>query len=139
MKRLFSIACCNLAALIVLSLAVSAQTPTMAKPTPTPAKTKTTAIAKTSAPKTDADIQKCLQDKLASSKLKHDGFTVKVSGGEATLSGTTSSGGHKENAMLFAKHCGATKVTNNITVQSTHKTKPAKPADGGATMVPKKP
>ena len=31
------------------------------------------------------------------------------------------------------------KVTNNITVQSTPKVKPAKPADGAPAMTPKKP
>lgn len=140
MKRLL-FACCNMAALLILSVAVSAQTTTPAKPTPAPAMTKPTPkpAAKTVAPKTDADVQKCIQDKLSSTKLKDDGITVAVSGGDATLTGTTKIGGHKGNATQFAKRCGATKVTNNITVQSTPKTKPAKPADGGATMTPKKP
>src|SRR5580765_7671682 len=99
MKRLLSIACCNLAALFILSVAASAQTPAPAKPTPAPAMTKTTpkATAKTAAPKSDADIQKCTQDKLSSTKLKDDGITVAVSGGEATLTGTTKIGGHKGN------------------------------------------
>ena len=125
--------------MIVLSMASMAQTPTTAKPTPTPAKTKTTAAATTSSPKADADVQKCTQDKLASTKLKDDGITVAVSGGEATLAGTVKIAGHKGNATQFAKRCGATKVTNNITVQSTPKTKTPKPADAGATMTPKKP
>jgi osmotically-inducible protein OsmY len=137
MKRLFSTACGSLVALIVLSLAAMAQTPTTAKPTPTP-KAKTTA-ATTSAPKADADIQICIQDKLAGSKLKDDGLTVAVSGGEATLTGATKIGGHKGNASQFAKRCGATKVTNNITVESTPKTKTTKPSDTGATTTPKKP
>ena len=106
-----------------------AQTPTVAKPTPNPATTKTTTTAKSSAPKSDADIQKCIQDKLASTKLKDDGISVAVSGGEATLTGTTKIAGHKGNATQFAKRCGATKVTNNITVQSTPKDKTMKPAD----------
>jgi len=141
MKRSFSIGCCNVAALLILTIAASAQTPTMTKPTPTPAtaKTKTTAAAKTAAPKTDADIQKCTQDKLASTKLKDDGITVAVTGGDATLTGATKIAGHKGNATQFAKRCGATKVTNNITVQSTPKNKTVKPADAGATMTPKKP
>ena len=132
MKRLFLTG----TALIGLSMASLAQTPTTAKPTPTPTKAKTTAVAKTSAPKTDADIQKCIEDKLGSTKLKDDGITVAVSGGDATLTGTTKIAGHKGNAAQFAKHCGATKVTNNITVQSTSKT--MKPAPGASTA-PKKP
>jgi osmotically-inducible protein OsmY len=134
MKRLFLAG----TALIGLSMASMAQIPTTAKPTPTPAKAKTTAVAKTSAPKTDADIQKCTEDKLGSTKLKDDGITVAVSGGDATLTGTTQIAGHKGNATKFAKHCGATKVTNNITVQSTPKSKTMKPAPGDSTT-PKKP
>jgi len=134
MKRLLSIACCNVAALLVLSMAAFAQTPP-------PAMTKTApkSNAKAPAQKSDADIQKCIQDKLSSSKLKDDGITVTVSGGDATLTGATKIAGHKGNATQFAKRCGATKVTNNITVETVHKVKTAKPAAGGATMTPKKP
>lgn len=141
MKRLLSIACCNAAALLVLAIAGSAQTPAPAKATAAPAMTKTAtkSNAKASAPKTDADIQKCIQDKLATSKLKDDGFSVTVTGGDATLAGATKVAGHKGNASQFAKRCGATKVTNNIGVQSVPKVKPAKPADSGAAMTPKKP
>ena len=59
MKRLFSIACCNVAALVVLSLAAMAQTPTTAKTTPTPAKNKASAktAMKTAAPKADAGLE----------------------------------------------------------------------------------
>src|SRR5215468_9546392 len=116
MKRLLSIVYCNVAALLVLSMAASAQTTPAAKPAPAPAMTKTTTKSKVKAstPKTDADIQKCIEDKLSGSKLKG-------------------------NAAQFAKRCGATKVTNNITVESTPKTKAAKTADGAATKTPKKP
>jgi len=140
MKRLFSIACCNVAALVVLSLAAMAQTPTTAKTTPTPAKNKASAktAMKTAAPKADADIQKCTQDKFSSGKFKDDGITVAVSGGEATLAGTTKISGHKGNATQFAKRCGATKVTNNITVESTPKHKTAKATDK-STSQSKKP
>lgn len=65
-------------------------------------------------------------DKLASTKLKDDGTTVAVSGGTATLTGTVKIGGHKGNATQFAKRCGATTVTNNITVESAPKTKAKK-------------
>lgn len=141
MRRLLSIACCNVAALLVLSMAASAQTPPPAKSEPAPAMTKTTtkSKAKTSTPKTDADIQKCIEDKLSSSKLKDDGITVAVSSGDSTLTGVTKVAGHKNNAAQFAKRCGATKVTNNITVQSTPKVKAAKTADDATTKTPKKP
>lgn len=121
MKRLFLAG----TALIALALTSMAQTPAPAKPTPSP-KAKP-AVAKTSAPKPDADIQKCIEGKLAGSKLKDDGLTVAVSGGTATFTGTTKIAGHKGNATQFAKACGATKVTNNITVESTPKTTTKKP------------
>src|SRR5678815_553253 len=108
MKRLFLTG----TALFVLTLTSMAQTPSPAKPTPTP-KAKP-AGAKTSAPKTDADIQKCIESKLGSSKLKDDGLTVAVSGGNATFTGMTKIAGHKGNATQFAKACGAKQVTNNI-------------------------
>src|SRR5262249_19598919 len=141
MKRLLSIACFNAAALIALSLAASAQTPAPAKPASDPAMSKTMSKsgAKAPAQKSDADVQKCTQDKLSASKLKDDGITVAVSGGDATLTGMTKIAGHKGNATQFAKRCGATKVTNNITVQAAPKVKAAKPADSGAAMTPKKP
>src|SRR5262245_26927060 len=102
MKRLLSIACCNAAALLVLSIAVSAQTPPP-KPTTAPAMTKTApkSNAKASAPKTDADIQKCIQEKFATAKFRDDGLSVAVTGGDATLTGATKVAGHKGNATQF--------------------------------------
>ena len=141
MKRLLSIAYCNVAALLVLSIAVSAQTAPAAKPAPVQPMTKSTTKSKVKAPtpKTDADIQKCIEEKLSGSKLKDDGITVAVSGGDSTLTGATKVAGHKGNAAQFAKRCGATKVTNNITVQSTPKVKAAKTTDSAAPKTPKKP
>jgi len=81
----------------------------------------------------DADVQKCITDKLANSKLKDDAITVKVNGGEATLEGSVKVSAHKGNASQIAKNCGAQKVTNNITVP----TKPA-PTPGKAAPNPKK-
>jgi osmotically-inducible protein OsmY len=66
----------------------------------------------------DADVQKCITDKLANSKLKDDGITAKVNGGEAVLEGSVKVSAHKGNASQIAKNCGAQKVTNNITVPS---------------------
>ena len=74
--------------------------------------------AKKGQPVADADVQKCITDKLANSKLKDDGITAKVNGGEATLEGNVKVSAHKGNASQIAKNCGAQKVTNNITVPS---------------------
>ena len=75
---------------------------------------------------TEAEVQKCIEDKLKGGALKDDGITVKVSNGVATLEGKTSVPGHKGGATQIAKGCGAQKVTNNITV--TGGSKPAKPS-----------
>ena len=65
----------------------------------------------------DADIRKCIVDTLAKSKLKDDGITATVTGGEATLSGAIKVPGHKGTAAQFAQRCRATKVTNRITIK----------------------
>ena len=105
------------------SVALAQATMTKTAPTPKPVKT---AAAKTMTPKADPEIQKCTEDKLAGSKLKADGLTVAVSGGVATLTGATKVAGHKGNATQFAKRCGATSVTNNITVEKAMKAVPKK-------------
>ncbi len=64
-------------------------------------------------PQSDAEIQKCVQDKLASApKLKTDKINVAVSGGEATLTGNVKAG--KGAVTRIAQSCGAKKVVNNI-------------------------
>lgn len=81
----------------------------------------------TAAPKSDAEIQKCIVDKFAAGeKLKSQGFSATVASGEATLTGTANNAGSKGAATKIAKSCGATKVTNNIA--SPPVSKPAKPA-----------
>lgn len=80
------------------------------------------------APKTDADIQKCISDKFANSeKLKSQGFSATVSNGEATLTGTAQNAGSKGAATRIAKSYGASKVNNNITAPAIPK--PSKPAE----------
>lgn len=84
------------------------------------AKTKKPAAA----PKSDADIAKCINDKFkVSTSVKNGSATV--SGGAATLTGEAASGGAKGGATNSAKACGAKPVTNNIAV--TPKPKVAKP------------
>ncbi len=64
----------------------------------------------------DADIQKCIEDKLSGGALKDDGITVKVTNGEAVLTGGSKVPAHKGNGTRIAKGCGAQKVTNNIII-----------------------
>jgi len=77
------------------------------------------------APKSDADIQSCIEQKLgADAKLKDQGFTAAVSGGVATFTGSTKDGSSKGGVNGIAKGCGAKKVVNNISVEKAPK--PAK-------------
>lgn len=85
-----------------------------------PAKTKK------ATPTTDADIQKCIEEKLASAaSLKDKKPSVSVSGGVATISGEAKNGGAKGAATKIAKSCGAKEVKNEMTVAASDK----KPAD----------
>lgn len=70
-----------------------------------------------SAPKTDAEIQKCITDKLAAApSLKTQSISASVSNGVATLTGKVKNAGSKGAATNLAKGCGATSVTNNLTI-----------------------
>src|SRR5262245_2301633 len=66
------------------------------------------------APKTDADVQKCIADKFAASKTITGGAAA-VANGEATLTGEAKNGGAKSGAARTAKACGAKTVVNNLT------------------------
>lgn len=68
----------------------------------------------TMAPKTDAEIQKCISDKFAASKTIKNGAAA-VTNGDATLTGEANSGGAKGGATRTAKACGAKTVANNMT------------------------
>ncbi len=120
MKRIFTV----LSFVLAISVFAFAQGGDTMKST-----SKTTAKKPAAAaPKSDADIQKCITDKFAAAeKLKSQGFSATVSNGEATLTGTANNAGSKGAATKIAKSCGATKVTNNIS--SPPVSKPAKPAE----------
>ena len=72
------------------------------------------AAAAPKAPKTDADVQKCIADKFAASKTITGGAAA-VANGEATLTGEAKNGGAKSGAARTATACGAKKVVNNLT------------------------
>jgi hypothetical protein len=80
------------------------------------------------APKTDGEIQKCIADKFAASKVITNGAAT-VTDGAATLTGQAKSGGAKGGATNQAKSCGAKKVINNMT------TPPSPAAKTGAKKV----
>ena len=117
MKRMFTVFCF----LVAFSSLALAQGGEMMK-------SEKKSSQKASAPKTDADIQKCITDKLAKSeKLSTQGFSATVSNSEATLTGNANNAGSKGAATKIAKSCGASKVTNNTT--SPPVSKPKKSGD----------
>jgi hypothetical protein len=106
-----------------------------------PAKEKPAKPAKVAAaPKSDAEVAKCINDKFAASSAIKNG-KASVSGGVATLTGDVNSGGAKGGQTVAAKSCGATSVTNNITVApkapKAEKAPAAKPAAPAAAPAKK--
>lgn len=76
--------------------------------------------------KSDSEIQQCIAEKLAASPaLKDQGLNAAVNNGAATLTGTARNPGSKGNATRIAKKCGATLVTNNISISPAFKQKKA--------------
>ncbi|MEP7272541.1 MAG: BON domain-containing protein [Acidobacteriota bacterium] len=76
------------------------------------------------AAKTDTEIQQCIAERLAASPaLKDQGLTASVSNGVAILTGVARNPGSKGNATRIAKKCGATTVTNNISISPAFKQK----------------
>ena len=71
------------------------------------------AAAAPKAPKTDADVQKCISDKFAASKTITNGAAA-VANNQATLTGEAKSAGAKGGATRTAKGCGAKTVVNNM-------------------------
>jgi osmotically-inducible protein OsmY len=127
----------GLALTIVFTLGASAQTSankmTANKSAPPKTQTKQSKPTK-AAPKSDSEIQSCVESKLAADpKMKDQGFTVAVSGGVATFSGSTKNSGSKGGVNSIAKSCGAKQVVNNITVE-----KAAKSSQSSSAAKPKK-
>jgi osmotically-inducible protein OsmY len=86
------------------------------------------------ASKSDADIQSCIESKMAnSSKVKDQGFGVSMSNGVATFTGTAKNSDSKSGVNGIAKSCGAKQVVNHITVEK------AAPSATGATKKSAKP
>ncbi len=128
-KYLFSIL-----AVAVFALSAMAQNAT-APATKTEKPAKAAKVA--SVPKSDAEVAKCINDKFAASSAIKNG-KASVSGGVATLTGDVNSGGAKGGQTRAAKACGATSVTNNITVAPKEKAPKAAPA-AKPVAAPKKP
>ena len=120
MKSSITIFCLFLS-LLPLTITGLAQTDT-ATTTQKPHKAKT---VKRKAPKSDADIQTCITERIAASpKLQGDSITPVVANRAATFNGTTGSAKNKNTVASLARKCGAARVTSNLEVQAAA-TKPA--------------
>ena len=122
---------------IILAVAVFALSAVAQDVATAPAKKPAKVAKVAAAPKNDAEVAKCINDKFAASSAIKNG-KASVSGGVATLSGDVMSGGSKGGQTRAAKACGATSVTNNITV-APKAPSAAKVAPVEKAAAPKKP
>jgi hypothetical protein len=73
----------------------------------------------------DIALEQAIRARFAQSKISANQFTVKVSGGIATISGTTGIAQHKGTATRLAKSAGAAAVVNNIVISQAAREKAA--------------
>jgi osmotically-inducible protein OsmY len=123
----------GLALTAALALGASAQTPNTKHPAghAMPAKSSgmSAAMKAAHAPKSDAEIEAAIKQRLAASPhLKDQGFNVAVSNGVATFTGVAKNPGSKGGVYNLAKASGAKRVINHIVVHQAAKS----PAHGGA-------
>ena len=95
-----------------------------------PTKAKAPA-AKGTTSQQDRAIEAAIRAKLAKSKIKKDGFTVRVQGGIAYWDGTASVIQHKGSATRMAKAAGARAVVNNIKISDAARQKATQNLDQG--------
>ncbi|MBV9401896.1 MAG: BON domain-containing protein [Bryobacterales bacterium] len=79
----------------------------------------------------DKEIEAAIKAKLAKSKIRKDGFTVRVQGGIAYWEGTTNVVQHKGSATRMAKTAGAKAVINHIKVSDAAKQQAASNLEQG--------
>jgi acyl-CoA synthetase (NDP forming) len=79
----------------------------------------------------DKALEATIRAKLAKSKIKKDGFTVRVQGGVAYWEGATSVIQHKGSATRMAKAAGAKAVVNNIKISDAARQKATQNLDQG--------
>ena len=112
----------KLAVLFLAGLAFAANPPADGKPPAAPAHVRQKP-APNSPAQSDAEIEKNIRAKLAKSKISADKFTVRVSGGVATLEGRTDVIQHKGTATRMARSAGARQVVNRIEVSEAARMK----------------
>ena len=106
-------------------LAFAPQAPTQTPTKVAPAKAKAAPAGQGTNAEQDKQIEAAIKAKLAKSKIGKDGFAVRVQGGVAYWTGSTSVLQHKGAATRMAKTSGARLVVNNIQVSDEAKQKAA--------------
>lgn len=79
----------------------------------------------------DAELEKAIRARFATSKISSHHFQVHVQGGVATLEGQTDVLQHKGTATRLAKNVGAIRVVNKIEVSEAAREKAADNLAGG--------
>jgi osmotically-inducible protein OsmY len=79
----------------------------------------------------DAELEKSIRARFATSKISTHHFQVHVQGGVATLEGQTDVLQHKGTATRLAKNMGAVRVVNKIQVSEAAREKAAGNLTGG--------
>jgi osmotically-inducible protein OsmY len=79
------------------------------------------------APKSDAEMERTIQQKFSKSKIAVDGFQVRVQNGVATLTGATNVAQRKGVATRLARSAGVKSVVNNIQVSAQGRQKASAP------------
>jgi hypothetical protein len=90
-----------------------------------PVKPKAASAAQGGDAQQDKTIEAAIRAKLAKSKIGKDGLSVRVQGGIAYWTGSTTVLQHKGAATRMAKSAGARLVVNNITISDAAKQKAA--------------
>jgi len=111
---------------LLFSLAVFALLAGAQQQKPSAAKTAADAPVHTRSKKpvpnlTDPQLEAAIRAKFAKSKINADKFTVRVSGGTATIEGKTEVVQHKGTATRMAKTAGARQVVNKVQVSDAAK------------------
>ena len=88
-----------------------------------------------SAQRSDTEIQRCIQGKLANSeKLRVQEFNVTVANSEATFTGAARTAGSKGAATRIGQSCGAAKIVNKISAPAIPRPAKANSGEGRTSL-----
>ena len=88
-----------------------------------------------SAQRSDTEIQRCIQGKLANSeKLRVQEFNVTVANSEATFTGAARNAGSKGAATRIGQSCGAAKIVNKISAPAIPRPAKANSGEGRTSL-----